>query len=147
MDPGVAAQIASISHAEQRTRFGDAVTEHLERVAHAVPPEARAVAWLHDLFELTSLRGERLRPYGLTGDEELALRLLTRAPSESYEEYIRRIALAPGRPGELARTVKLADLDDHLDHASTPPGAPPYAWARHCVCQQQATESSPMFAA
>jgi hypothetical protein len=26
--------------------------------------------------------------------------------------------------------VKLADLDDHLAHASIPSGAPPYAWAR-----------------
>jgi hypothetical protein len=147
MDPGVAQQIAYISHAGQHTRFGDPVIEHLERVAQAVPSDASAVAWLHDLFELTSLSHERLWPYGLTADEALTLRLLTRLPSESYEAYIRRIALAPGRPGELARTVKLADLDDHLGHAWTPPGAPPYAWARRCVCEQRDLESSPRFVA
>jgi hypothetical protein len=29
--------------------------------------------------------------------------------------------------------VKLADLDDHLAHRASPPGAPPYAWARRIV--------------
>jgi hypothetical protein len=43
---------------------------------------------------------------------------------------VRRIAEAPGPAGRLARIVKLADLDDHLAHASIPPDAPPYAWAR-----------------
>jgi hypothetical protein len=31
--------------------------------------------------------------------------------------------------GRLARRVKLADLDDHLAHATIPGDAPPYAWA------------------
>jgi hypothetical protein len=67
------------------------------------------VAWLHELFELTSLGRESLRAKGLTAIEEVALGLLTRAPTQLYEEYISRIAHAPGRPGELARMLKLAD--------------------------------------
>jgi hypothetical protein len=144
MDPGVAQQIACASHAGQRTRFGDSVVEHLKRVANAVPPEARALAWMHDLLELTPLRREELRARGMTAVEESALGLLTRGRFEPYEAYIHRIAVATGASGELARTVKLADLDDHLGHVRTPRRAPPYSWARG-VLQQPGVESSPAF--
>lgn len=147
MDPIVAQQIACTCHVGQRTRFGDFVVEHLEHVANAVAPDARAVAWLHDLFELTPVGRETLRACGLTAVEELTLELLTRGPTEPYEEYVSRIARAPGRPGELARMVKLADLDDHLGHARIPPGAPPYSWARRCVLEQRDIERSPAVAA
>ena len=43
---------------------------------------------------------------------------------------MRRTAEAPGAAGRLARIVKIADLDDHLAHATIPSDAPPYAWAR-----------------
>jgi hypothetical protein len=143
MDPGVAQQIACICHVGQRTRFGDSVLDHVERVANAVAPEGRAVAWLHELFELTPLGRETLRAFGLTADEERTLELLTRAPAETYEQYVSTIAHASGRPGELARTVKLADLDDHLGHVRMPPGAPPYAWARRCVLEHRRIEPLP----
>ena len=142
MDPGVGRRIACICHVGQRTRFGELVIEHVEHVANAVGPDAQAVAWLHELFELAPLGRETLRAYGLTAVEEMALGLLTRAPSEPYDEYISRIAHAPGAPGKLARTVKLADLDDHLGHARMPAGAPPYAWARRCVLEQREIEPS-----
>ena len=46
-----------------------------------------------------------------------------------------RIAHAPGPAGHLARTVKLADIDDHLgrEPAARHPAAPPYAWARRHI--------------
>ncbi len=147
MDPAVAQQIACICHVGQRTRFGSSVVEHLEHVAAAVGPEAQAIAWLHDLFELTPLGRETLRAYGLTPVEERSLELLTRAPTEPYEQYISRIAGAPGRPGKLARMVKLADLDDHLGHARMPPGAPPYAWARRRVSELREIKPLSAFAA
>lgn len=143
MDPTVAQQIACICHVGQRTRFGDSVVEHVERVAGAVGPEAQAIAWLHELFELTPFGREALRAFGLTRAEEVTLELLTRASTEPYEQYISRIACASARPGELARTVKLADLEDHLGHARIPPGAPPYAWARQHVLEQRHLQSSP----
>jgi hypothetical protein len=143
MDRHVAQQMAGFCHAGQRTRFGDPVVEHVERVANAVGPDAQAVAWLHELLELSPLERETLRAHGLTAVEELTLELLTHAPTESYEEYIGRIAHAPGRPGELARMVKLADLDDHLGHARMPPGAPPYSWARSCVLGQPELQPAP----
>jgi hypothetical protein len=130
VEPAIAHRIASRHHKGQRNRFGDCVIDHVERVAAAVPPEARATALLHDLLELCPTVRRRLRAKGLTRTELEALELLTHAPGEPYEAYVRRIADAPGPAGRLARTVKIADLEDHLAHSSIPPDAPPYAWAR-----------------
>lgn len=136
MDPKVARRIASRNHLGQRTRFGDSVIEHVRRVAAAVPPEARAIAWLHDLLELTAVGRVQLRGRGLTAVEESALALLTRGTDEPYDAYVLRIAAAPGRAGSIARVVKLSDVDDHLAHGRIPPGAPPYAWARQRVVER-----------
>ena len=133
MNPSVARRIASAGHRGQCTRFGDSVIAHLERVAYAVPAEARAVAWLHDLLELVPGAEARLRGRGLTPVQTRALALLTRGADEPYETYVRRIVDARGNAGLIARMVKLADLEDHLAHNRIPPGAPPYAWARTCV--------------
>ena len=131
MEPGIARRIASRHHAGQRNRFGDPVIDHVERVAAAVPADARATALLHDLLELCPTARWQLRRTDLTRAAELeALELLTHAAGEPYEVYVRRIADAPGPAGPLARIVKLADLEDHLAHPSIPADAPPYAWAR-----------------
>jgi hypothetical protein len=127
MEPATAHGIASQNHVGQRDRFGDPAIDHLARVAAAVPPDARATALLHDLLELCPSAGRQLAGKGLTRIELQPLELLTHAPGEPYEAYVRRIAEAPGPAGRLARIVKLADLDDHLAH---PSDAPPYAWAR-----------------
>jgi hypothetical protein len=51
----------------------------------------------------------------LTPDESEAHILLTQSDAEeSYEDYVRRIVAAPGVAGDLARTVKQADLLDNL---------------------------------
>ena len=133
MEPGVAQRIASRHHEGQRNRFGDPVIDHVERVAAAVPPDARATALLHDLYELCPKAHRQLCGKDLTDTELEALELLTHAADEPYEVYVRRIADAPGPAGRLARTVKLADLDDHLAHRSIPADAPPYAWARELL--------------
>jgi hypothetical protein len=136
VDPTVARRIAHRNHRGQRTRFGDSVIEHVERTAAAVPAEARAVAWLHDLLELVPVGRPQLLAGGLTAVEDSALELLTRGREEAYEVYVLRIIDAPGSAGRIARMVKLADLDDHLAHRRIPPGAPPYAWARRCVLER-----------
>ena len=130
VEPEIAYTIASQSHVGQRNRFGDPVIDHVERVAGAVPADARTTALLHDLLELCPTARWQLRRKGLTRTEQEALELLTHAPGEPYEVYVRRIADAPGPAGTLARIVKLADLEDNLAHASIPPEAPAYAWAR-----------------
>jgi hypothetical protein len=136
VDPKIACRIARSNHRGQRTRFDDSVIAHVGRVAAAVPPYARATAWLHDLFELTSVNRARLRASGLTAVEDAALEVLTRRAGEPYHAYVGRIADASGTAGRLARAVKLADLDDHLGHSRIPPDAPPYAWARRCVLER-----------
>jgi hypothetical protein len=130
VEPGIAHRIASRHHVDQRSRFGDPVIDHVERVAAAVPADARATAWLHDLLELCPAAHRQLRGKDLTRTEREALELLTHAADEPYEVYVRRIADAPGPAGRLARIVKLADLEDHLAHPSIPANAPPCGWAR-----------------
>jgi hypothetical protein len=122
--------LARVSHAGQRTRFGEPVIEHVKRVAAAVPPEARRTALLHEILELNLVSRRELWDTGLSRVELAALELLTHSPDDSYEVYVRQITDAPGQAGHLARIVKLADLDDHLSHPTIPPDAPPYAWAR-----------------
>lgn len=133
MDPRVARNIAHYSHRNDRDRFGEPVMDHVERVADAVPEDARAVAFLHDVLEQTSTSVAELIAQGLTPVEMRALKLLTRSDLESYELYVLRVAWAPGPEGELARCVKVADLDDHMGQVPLPAGAPPYGWARRHI--------------
>src|SRR3954471_2563991 len=137
MEPAVARNIAHYSHGYERDRFGELVVEHVARVAAAVPQGAEVTAWLHDVLEGSDTSPAELRHVGLTAVELAALELLTRAPTEVYELYVLRIAHAPGEEGRLARSVKLADLDDHLTHRQPPDGAPPYAWARRHISSAQ----------
>jgi hypothetical protein len=141
MDPVVARDVARRLHGGQRTRFGELVVEHLARVEAAVPTHARAVAWLHDVMEGSSVTSFELQVYGLTSVELEALGLLTHVDAETYELYVLRIARARGAAGRLARTVKLADLEDHLAHAAVPADAPPYAWARRRVAVARARDA------
>src|SRR4051794_19394689 len=137
MDSAVASAIAKRAHLGQTDRLGGRVADHVARVASAVGPTARSVAWLHDVRERTDTGIEALRGQGLTPLEEAALNLLTRRDGEPYETYTLRIAFAPGDEGRLARAVKRADLDDHI--ASAPPrlDAPPYDWARRHIVNAQ----------
>jgi hypothetical protein len=138
MDSVVAHDIAEHVHADGRSRFSEPVIEHLSRVQAVVPAGARATAWLHDVLEDGGITIEELRVRGMTRVELEALELLTHVATESYEFYVLRIARAAGPAGRLARTVKLADLEDHLAQEIIPPDAPPYAWARRRVALARA---------
>jgi len=140
MDAALARNIAQDSHLDRHDRFGERVIEHAARVAAAVPPEAQAIAWLHDVLENSPVSTSELRADGLTAIELAALELLTRFPAESYELYALRIAHASGPEGELARIVKLADLDDHLAHTRIPATAPPFRWARRHIAAAHARD-------
>jgi hypothetical protein len=133
MEEIVARAIALCGHVGQRDRVGESVIEHVQRVAGGVPEPARATAWLHDLLERTDTDPERLTEQGLGRVEREALGLLTRGAGESFELHVLRIVHAPGPAGTLARTVKLADLEDHILReraGSVAAHAPPYGWAR-----------------
>jgi hypothetical protein len=138
----IARDLATASHMGQRTRSGELVLEHLARVAAAVGPGEQATAWLHDILERCEPRLEELRALGLTEVEGDALELLTRYPSECFELHALRIAHASGEAGRVARSVRLADLDDHLRHPALA-GDPPYAWARRHIANACGHDAQP----
>ena len=130
MNTPAARRLARRLHAGQVTRSGEPLIEHVERVAGSVAGHARGLAYLHDVLERVEGAAEELLKLGLTDDERSVLALLTRRPKESYRAYVLRIACADGQTGEIARTIKLADLDDHLHHVRIGRRTPDYAWAR-----------------
>jgi hypothetical protein len=94
---------------------------HLWRVAHALPGRFRAVAWLHHAHDGDVAPGA-LTDAGLTKDKVAAVELFDAlpAPPRSVLHWARSLSSAPGRPGQLARVVARAALEDRLDGA--PPG-------------------------
>jgi hypothetical protein len=136
MDQEIARDIAHHSHDGQLTRHGSPMTEHVDRVAAAVPGDARAVAFLHDVLEKTDTRLADLRLRGLTPTERAALDLLTRRDGETFARQTLRIGEADGPAGAIARAIKLADLEDHIGQDG---GAddPPYRWARRHIAASQ----------
>ena len=133
MQEEIARNIAFAGHAGEHDSAGRPLLEHLARVAAAVPPDARAVAWLHHLAHDGPPPAEELRARGLAASELEAIELLTRGAGESYELYVLRIAYAWGEAGALARTVKLADLDDRLAGDAERTSTPPYGCARRRI--------------
>jgi hypothetical protein len=141
--PTKARKIAYARHGERRDAAGELIVEHLERVAAAVPGEARTVAYLHDILEHTEASLAELETAGVTPVELQAVQILTRHRDESFEAHALRIAYARGPAGRLARMVKLADIDDHLSREGRMPSHRPYGWARSHVAACRARFDSP----
>ena len=120
MDTAQARAIAERLHKGHRLEDGTLVLDHIARVARAASSEARAVAWLHEALEMTSVSERELIMEGLTDDELRALRLLSRISDSrselAYFGHLERIARAGGTSGWLARQVKRADLKDRCRH-------------------------------
>jgi hypothetical protein len=135
IDADRARAIARRVHAVDREEGGAPLLGHISRVAGRTPLEARAVAWLHQALESSIVTEHELLGCGLNEDELRALRLLTR-PTHSrsaqvYLAHIELIALAAGLSGQLARTVKIADLEDRCLHprVGVDGRSPPYQLA------------------
>ncbi len=135
MDADRARALAARLHHGQRDAGGAPLIEHVQRVAAAVPSDARVVAWLHEVLEYTSISEEALLAEGLALDELRALRLLTHdkdaQSNASYLAQVDLIARAKGAGASIARSVKRADL---ADRALKPPirasgWSPPYELA------------------
>jgi len=109
----LAENIARRAHADQlEESTGDPYILHIERVVGLVETdEQRAVAWLHDVIEDSSITAADLLALGVSEPIVEAVVLLTRQAGESYADYIQRLA---GSANEIAIAVKLADLRDHL---------------------------------
>ena len=114
MDEAITRDIARYSHDDQVTRHGSPMSEHVKRVAASVPDHARAVAFLHDVVEKTDTHLDDLHRRGLTPVERAALELLTRREGETFVRHTVRIGGDDGPAGAIARSVKLADVEDHI---------------------------------
>ncbi len=147
MDTARARAIAERLHHGHRQEDGTLLLDHIGRVAQAASTEARAVAWLHEALELTSVSERELIMDGLTDDELRALRLLSRtADSRSevaYFGHLERIARAGGTSGWLARQVKSADLRDRCrhPHVRRDGWSPPYERALAWMEQTSRTDA------
>jgi hypothetical protein len=135
MDADRARAIARRVHAADREEDGAPLLRHIARVACRTPAEARAVAWLHEALESSTVTEHELLGYGLDEEELRALRLLSRRThsrsAEVYLAHVELIACAAGRSGHLARTVKRADLEDRCLHprVRSDGWSPPYELA------------------
>jgi hypothetical protein len=128
----------------RRDRGGAPVIDHVRRVVAVVPERARIVAWLHEVFEYTTISEQALLDDGLSSAELRALRLLTRvgapASDASYLAHVELITRAAGPGAELARTVKRADIADRTLHPAIRPNgwSPPYEKALEMLRGEQA---------
>lgn len=107
-----AAGLAVAAHRGQTEKDGAPYWHHLARVAAAVPPAYRALAWLHDLFEDTPWTCAELLdlgplPVGLCSD----LAILTKPRGALYPDFIVGIVESGSVP---ALVVKRVDVADHL---------------------------------
>lgn len=77
--------------------------------------DAQVVSVLHDVVEDSDTTLEDLRALGISEDAIEAIDCLSKRPSEQYNNFISRII-----PNELARKVKIADIEDNLDLTRLP---------------------------
>jgi len=104
--------IAFVAHRGRLDKSGLPYVDHPGRVAErfdiiAEPVEA-AAAWLHDVLEDTPIMAQELLEAGVLPEIVDVVRLLTRTPDVSPDEYYARIRRHPS-----ALAVKLADIDDN----------------------------------
>jgi hypothetical protein len=141
--------LATRAHRGQRQPTGEPLIAHVRRVAAATPESARPVAWLHEIFEWTSVSEQNLLAYGASDDQLRALRLLTRTlggtSESSYLAHITMIARASGPAGVLARTVKVSDLNDRLRHPGPQINGsrPPHEQALRLILAAEAAQRMP----
>lgn len=118
-----AIEIAAEAHAGQTDKAGSPYISHSLRVALGFirgGDEDRAViAVLHDVIEDSAVTADDPRDQGFSAPIVAAIEALPRNDGEPYSDFILR-AVA----NELARPVKIADLQDNLDRtrmAKLPP--------------------------
>lgn len=119
-----AVEIAAQVHADQKDKAGEPYILHPMRLAvraRGFGVETQMVAMLHDVVEDDERPAgerwtvERMRAEGFPETVAAAVEHMTRREGESYEAFVERIAAAEGRAGEVARRVKLLDLEDNMD--------------------------------
>ncbi len=106
-----AIEIAVQAHAGQTQKDGTPYILHpLHVMMQMEDEEAQIVAVLHDVVEDTEVTLADLQAEGFSDEVVVAISLITRQKGMSYEQFIEEIA-----PNDLARRVKLADLEHNMD--------------------------------
>lgn len=106
-----AIELAVHAHRGQRDKNGQPYILHVLRVMFRMrSEEAMIAAALHDAVEDSPLTLDDLRAQGYPEPIVAAVDRLTRREGEGYGAFVARI-----KPDPLAVTVKLGDLEDHLD--------------------------------
>jgi len=103
--------LAAKAHEGQKDKAGQPYILHPLRLMLKMRSEKeRMAAVLHDVVEDTDWTLDRLREEGYPEAVVQAVDCLTRRETESYEEFLARV-----KTSEIARRVKIADLEDNLD--------------------------------
>lgn len=106
-----AISLAVEAHRGHRDKAGQPYILHPLRVMFRLDGETeRIVGVLHDVVEDSAYTLDDLRQMGYSEQIVAAIDHLSRRENEAYEELVKRAAAHP-----LARTVKLADLEDNMD--------------------------------
>lgn len=107
----LAKRIALTAHEGQVDKAGAPYWHHPAFVAdHVTSPEAKVVAWLHDVVEDSEWTLEDLLAEGIWPEVVDGVDAITKRVGEAYETYLNRIKANP-----LALAVKLADLTHNMD--------------------------------
>jgi (p)ppGpp synthase/HD superfamily hydrolase len=103
--------IAVEAHRGQKDRNDVPYILHPLRVMARVDTDAeKTIAILHDVVEDTDWTFERLAKEGFPAEIIEPLKCVTKKEGEEYQDFVKRSA-----SNELARRVKLADLEDNMD--------------------------------
>ncbi len=109
-------EVAKKAHFGQIDRAGIDYIKHPEIVASFVATdEEKAVAYLHDVIEDTSLTLLDLKKEGFSKNIIEAVDILTKKKGQDYQSYLNLV-----KKNELARVVKLADLRHNSDLTRLP---------------------------
>lgn len=112
-----AVMLAARAHKGQTDKAGAPYILHPLRVMASMPlvPRLLAAAVLHDVIEDTDLTLAALGDAGIPPDVLEALEHLIKRGGEEYMAFIERCSR-----NEIARMVKLADLEDNMDLTRIP---------------------------
>ena len=106
-----AVSIAARAHRGQKDKAGAPYLLHALRMMMRMESEAAMMAAvLHDVVEDTEWTIERLREAGFSEEVLEAIDCLTHREGEDYEEFVERV-----RTNQIARQVKIADLEDNMN--------------------------------
>lgn len=136
----LAEEIAREAHKGQYRRDGKtSYIVHIERIVKQVniyafkngwghTENAVVVAWLHDVVEDTNITIANLLEKGIPFNLVVAIEALTRRPKENYLDYILKV-----KRNDIAKEIKLWDIDDNLNDNPTPSQKQKYVLAKYIL--------------